>query len=314
MTDHFIRNGAVCLVFLAIASLFITSHYVSNLLIWMAIAAVLASCMRFVLLIGEMNFSVAAFVGLGAYTSGVLSTIYDLPFWLVLPASGFVALLISVVFGYVTLRIKGPYFLLIGFAFGEALRIYYMRTEWLGGNSGMVGIFPPDLLYEHFATFVIVAAGLMILLMAFIERSRIGLIFTAIRDNDDVVRSVGIRVHWVKVLCFSIASFITGIAGSLQAYSNNVISPLDFGFMLSTFVLAYLKVGGENHTFGPVLGAVLLVLMGSYAQGFGGAEQVFYGLAIVLSVLFFPQGLMGWVDRIRMARTKPEAGPVAGGV
>jgi len=312
MTDRFIRNGLPGLLAVAAASLLVTSGYAGNLIIWVAVAAALASSLRFVLLIGELNFSVAAFFGLGAYTSGVTTTIWELPFWLSLLASGGVALLVSMVFGFVTLRVKGPYFLLIGFAFTEALRILYTRSEWLGGNSGMVGIFPPEALSDRFPTFVVLTVGAMILVLALIERSHLGRIFTAIRDNDNVVRSVGIPVHLTKVLCFCIASFMTGVAGALQAFSNNVISPLDFSFLLSTFALAYLKVGGEGHPGGPILGAVILVLLASVAQGFGGAEHIFYGAAIVISVLFLPSGLMGLAARLCRRGARPGVARAAG--
>lgn len=129
--------------------------------------------------------------------------------------------------------------------------------------------------------------------MLAIERSHLGKIFVAIRDNENVVRSVGNRVFLTKVVCFAIASAVAGLAGSLHAFANNVISPLDFGFMLSTFALAYVKVGGEDSALGPVVGAVLLVGIASYAQSLGGSEHILYGLAIVLSVLFMPKGLMG---------------------
>jgi branched-chain amino acid transport system permease protein len=283
----------------ATASAFIRSAYIGNLLIWVVIAATLASSLRFVLLIGELNFSVAAFFGIGAYTSGVMTTLWGQPFWLSVVASGLVALVVGLVFGYITLRVKGPYFLLIGFAFTEVMSLLYSRSLWIGGSSGMVGIFPPDWLSNYFPTFVVIVAGAMIFAMLLIERSHLGRIFTAIRDNDAVVRSVGIPTHLAKVLCFCIASFIAGLAGALQAFTNNVISPLDFTFMLSTFVLAYLKVGGEGHPGGPVLGAVILVLLASVAQGFGGEEHIFYGAAIVISVLFLPAGLMGLAVRRR---------------
>ncbi|SAL05037.1 branched chain amino acid ABC transporter inner membrane protein [Caballeronia arationis] len=86
---------------------------------------------------------------------------------------------------------------------------------------------------------------------------------------------------------------MTGIAGSLHAFANNVISPPDFGFLLSTLALAYLKVGGEHHPLGPVSGAVLLVLLGSVTLSFGASEHIFYGAAIVLAMLLLPGGIIG---------------------
>jgi branched-chain amino acid transport system permease protein len=286
------------LAVLAAAGLaFALRGYASSLLTWIAIAAVLASSLRFVLLIGELNFSVAAFFGLGAYAAGASTTLWNAPFMLAIIAGAMVALLASAVFGFVTLRVKGPYFLLIGFAFTEVMRIVYTRSSWLGGNSGMVGIFPPEWLAAYYPAFVVALAGLLILGLALVERSHAGRLFTAVRDNENVVRSVGIRVHWVKVACFCIASMVAGVAGALQAFANNVISPPDFGFLLSTFALAYVKVGGEEHPLGPVLGAVLLVLLASWAQSMGGGELIFYGAAIFISVIFMPGGIAGLVQK-----------------
>lgn len=267
--------------------------YTGNLVVWMSIAAVMAASLRFVLLIGELNFATAAFFGIGAYCTGYIVNYLEWPFLLTLAASTILALLVSVVFGCITLRVKGPYFLLIGFAFTEAMRILYSRTDVLGGNSGLVGIFPPEWLDAYYQYFVTILSFGLITAMWFVERSNLGKVFIAIRDNENVVRSVGIPVFMTKVLCFAVASAVAGLAGSVHAYANNVISPLDFGFMLSTFALAYLKVGGEDSPLGPVIGAVLLVGIASYAQTLGGNEHILYGLAIIVSVLFLPKGLIG---------------------
>ncbi|ADV00699.1 branched-chain amino acid ABC transporter permease [Alicycliphilus denitrificans] len=302
MTEHKDSIGIAAIGCVLLACVALGSGYVGSLMVWMALAAALAASLRFVLLIGELNFASAAFYGLGAYCTGTIANTADWPFAATLALSSLLALAVSIVFGGITLKVKGPYFLLIGFAFTEAMRILYTRTEALGGNSGLVGIFPPawlDPYYQYFATALCFA---LILGMLAIERSHLGKIFVAIRDNENVVRSVGNRVFLAKVACFAIASAVAGLVGSLHAYANNVISPLDFGFMLSTFALAYLKVGGEDSPLGPVIGAVLLVGIASWAQSMGGSEHILYGLAIVLSVLFMPKGLMGLLERLRAGR------------
>jgi branched-chain amino acid transport system permease protein len=275
------------------ASLLLGQGYGATLVTAAAIAALTASCLRFVLLIGELNFAIAAFFGLGAYSAGFAASAWGWAFPLALTLGGLVAGAVSIVFGFVTLKTKGPYFLLIGFAFTEVMRIVYTKTAWLGGNSGMVGIFPPPALEGHFQAFAVALAGGLIIALYAIERSHLGCVFVAIRDNENVVRSVGIRAHAVKIICFVIASVGAGLAGSLHAFANNVISPPEFGFLLSTFALAYLKVGGEEHPAGPVLGAVVMILLGSLAQSFGSGEHIVYGAAIVLAVLFMPRGLAG---------------------
>lgn len=278
--------------------------YYGNLVAWIALASIAAATLRFVTLIGELNFAVAAFYGIGAYTAGVCVTHFDLPFALTLLLAGSVAGAVSAIFGFITLRTRGPYFLLMGFAFTEVMRILYTRADWLGGNSGMVGIFPPLGFGTKFPSFVVLAAGILLLVLYVIERSQFGKLFKAVRDNEHVVRAVGIPVHWVKIACFTVACFATGIAGALHAFVNNVISPPDFGFLLSTFALAYLKVGGEDHPLGPVAGSILLVLLGSVSMSLGASEYVFYGAAIVIAVLMLPNGILGWFRQVSGAKVR----------
>lgn len=302
MDKRVVSQSGLAVVVAGIATLAVAPGYSANLVMWMAIAVLMTASLRFVLLIGELNFATAAFVGLGAYGAGVSTTILQWPFAVALLLSGVVAAAIGFVFGFVTLKTKGPYFLLIGFAFTEVIRLGYTKVQWLGGNSGMVGIFPPQYLEASYITFVVVLVGVLLIALYAIEQSHLGKCFVAIRDNDQVVQSVGVNVHLTKVACLCIGAFAAGIAGGLSAFVNNVISPGDFGFLLSTFALAYLKVGGEDSPLGPVAGAILLVLLSSVALGLGAGEHVFYGLAIILSVLLLPQGVVGLLSRLRPGR------------
>lgn len=284
--------GSVVLVALA-GALLTGGGLAASLVLWLAINILITASFRFVTLIGELNFAIAGFVGLGAYVAGASTVLLDLPFLATLALGAAAACLISLVFGYITLRAKGPYFMLISFAFTEVIRMIYTKIETIGGNSGMIGIFPPgylDSLYPAFAVAVVLA---LVWLLWWLERSDFGKVLVAIRNNDVLIETVGINVHLTKVICLAISSFVAGIAGALLAYSNNVISPGDFGFLLAVYVLAYLKVGGESHIMGAVIGAVVLTLLGQFALSFGPYEHIFYGGAIVLSVLLMPNGLIG---------------------
>ncbi|WP_445503822.1 branched-chain amino acid ABC transporter permease [Microvirga sp. G4-2] len=285
------------------ATLLIHDAYIASVVNLIAIAALTAVSLRFVMLMGELNFATAAFVGIGAYTTGVAVTILNWPFLIALLASGVVAGLVSIAFGYITLRTKGPYFLLIGFAFTEAIRILYSKSTTLGGTSGMVGIFPPVALDGWTPTFIVATSALLILSLYTLERSDFGKILIAIRDNENVARTVGLNILLVKIACFAAASFAAGVAGSLHAFANNVISPGDFSFLVAAFALAYVKVGGENNILGPLIGAVVLVVLGSYALGLGGQEHIFYGAAIMLAVLLLPHGITGLLGGRRAQTT-----------
>ena len=298
-----LATAAVCAV---IGSLFSGSGFVSSLIILVAINVLMTASFRFVLLIGELNFAMAGFVGIGAYSAGIAATMYDLPLALALLLGATAAGLISLVFGFITLRAKGPYFLLISFAFTEVLRLIYTRTDAIGGNSGMAGIFTPAYLTRFYPAVVVLIVLFFLFILYRLERSGFGKILVAIRNNDDLVQTVGINVHLTKVWCLGIASFVAGICGAVLAYANNVISPDDFSFLLAVYTVAYLKVGGESHILGSVLGAIVLTLLAQFALGFGTYEQVFYGAAILIGVLLLPEGLFGLVQGMVLGRRRPE--------
>jgi branched-chain amino acid transport system permease protein len=293
-------------------SLLVKGAYSISVVNLVAIAILLAVAMRFVMLIGELSFATSAFVGLGAYGAGVATTLLHWPFPLAMLLGPVVVVVASVLFGLVTLRIKGPYFMLIGFAFAEAVRIAFTKTAIIGGVSGMTGIFPPRFMDPWMATFVVSVVVALVFALYAVEKSDFGKALVAIRDNEDIARTVGIDVLFFKVACFAISSFCAGIAGSLMAFVNNVISPGDFSFLLASFALAYVKVGGESSVFGAMAGAIILVLLGSYALGLGAGEHLFYGGAIVLAMLLMPSGLAGLATKAWARRKRGNASGPSG--
>lgn len=259
--------------------------------------AVIASTLRFVLLIGELNLATAAFFGIGAYTTAVAVTIFDWPFVASLLAAPILALIISALFGWITLKTKGPYFLLISFAFTEIVRLFYTKTEALGGNSGIIGIYPPASLDPYYPGIAVAILAGTLLVLYLIERSNLGRVFKAIENNEDIPRSVGLNVIGIKILCFVIASTAVALAGSIHAFTNNVIAPADFTYFVAVLALAYVKIGGEGHFVGPIIGAVLLTLAAEWVLSFGPFENIFYGAIIIVALLLMPDGLIGLKDR-----------------
>ena len=219
-------------------SLFTGTGFAASLVIWVAINILLAASFRFVQLIGELNFAIAGFAGVGAYVAGVCTTKLGLPFVVALVSAALAATLLSLIVGYITLRTKGPYFMLISFAFTEVLRMVYTQIDYIGSNSGMLGVFPPVLLTDYYPTFVVAVVLLSLIVLYKIEQSDFGKVLVAIRNNDAIVQTVGINVHLTKVMCLAISSFVAGICGALLAYANNVISPDDFSFLLAVYTLA----------------------------------------------------------------------------
>jgi branched-chain amino acid transport system permease protein len=268
-------------------------EYDQHLLMWVGLNAVLAVGLRFMLLVGETNIATGAFYGIGAYVGAIGTLNFGVPFPLALIAGGIVAVAVSIGFGLVTLRTKGPYFMLISFAFTEVMRLIYTRINYIGGNSGMMGVFPPQTLDAWMPALTVVICGALILVLYLCERSDLGRVFKAIENNDAVVETVGINVVSIKLLCLVLASFAVGVAGALHAHIYNVISPGDFSYLVPVFALAYVKIGGDSHVLGSVLGATLLTLVAQALEGAGALEQILFGGAIVAGMLLLPEGLWG---------------------
>ncbi|MGE0152025.1 MAG: branched-chain amino acid ABC transporter permease [Reyranellaceae bacterium] len=301
--------SALAIAVAVAAALLVRDDYTVKLMLWIATNALLAACLRFVLLIGELNIATAAFYGIGAYVAGAATTMLQWPLALAMLAAALVAAAVAAAFGFITLRVKGPYFLLISFAFTEVVRLKYTQSNLIGGNSGMIGIFPPVAIEPYYPAIMIATIGLVLIGLYAIERSPLGMLFKAIKSNDQIVLSVGISVLVVKVICVVIAAAALGLGGALYAHSNNVISPGDFSFLLSVFVLAYVKIGGEDHMAGAILGAAFLTLLGQYLMGVGAHERIFFGAAIIVAMLVMPQGLTGLA--LRLGRRLGWATPAA---
>lgn len=300
------RTGWLWTVAIAFAFLgyvqFSTDDYLRNLVMWIALNSVIAVALRFMLLVGETNIATGAFYGIGAYVAAVFTVKSSIPFPLALVAGGVVTMAIGLLFGFITLRTTGPYFMLISFAFTEVVRLIYTRFDWLGGNSGLVGIYPPDVLDPWMPAVVGLICGSMVLMMYLLERSNLGLVFKAVENNGPIVETTGINVVHVKILCLVISGFVLGIAGATHAFVFNVISPGDFSYLVPVFALAYIKIGGDDHVVGCILGAILLTVINQYLLGSGEAQHIIFGGAIIVSMVLLPKGLWGaimWLLRLR---------------
>lgn len=287
--------------------------YFGQLLIWAAAACVQAASLRLVMLIGEINLSTAGFCAIGAYGAGYLGSTFGVPMLASLAFGAVLAGALSVPFGYVTFRSKGPYFLLIGFCVSEVVRLLLTRAEFLGGNSGLVGIVP-DL--PAYAAIAALLAVLTIVALYIAETSTLGLLFRAIRNHEPLVQAVGINVRRVKIACLAIASAAVGLSGGLQAYANSVIAPGDFSFLLSVYALAYVKFGGDGSVIGACLGAVLLTVISQYMLGLGADQTILFGGALLVGLIVMPRGVYGTVVALlqRLRRGRPATGialPVA---
>jgi len=291
---YFTLAGALFIAALA-TCLLVRNPYFVQVIVWMALNVILALGLRFMLLVGEVNLGVGGFFGLGAYTAGFCVVQYGIPALPAIALGTLVAGLASLPFGYITLRVSGHYFMLISFALTEVLRLVYTQSKTLGGNSGMVGIIPN---IPAFPALVVVMTGLTFLVLVYCERSHFGRVIRAIADSEAMVRAVGISVPNTKLMCLLISSLVAGLGGSMFALANTVIAPGDFGFLLPVFALAYVKIGGQSHPVGAVLGTVVMSVLAQLVIGLGAQDTLLFGAAIVLTMLFMPEGFIGLMDRV----------------
>jgi branched-chain amino acid transport system permease protein len=282
---------------------------------FIGINAILGLSLYLTLACGLLSLANAAFMGIGAYTSALLTLRQDWPFPAAMLAGAGMAMLIALPLGIPVLRLRGVFLAISTIGFGEVTRIVINNWGITGGALGLPSI-PQKTEWWHIY-------GLLALLLYFCWRlrgSRMGFAFEAIREDEAAARTMGINTTYYKVLAFMIGAFIAGLAGGLDAHYVRAISPGNFGFARAVEILIYAVVGGMTSFLGPVLGAALItsipeVLRLDQLRDLGlepGADRVIInGLILLGVILFLPRGLVSAFDlgRGALPRWRPPRGP-----
>jgi len=243
---------------------------------------------------GYINFAVAAFFGLGMYTTAILWESCNVYFCIF--AGGAVAAMLALLIGLITLRIKGPYFIMVTFALGEFLKqvIQFYESNVTHRLSRLVPVIDEVLIYYINMSLM----AITILTYYLIRSTRIGKALMCIRDNEVAAEVIGINTLTYKVLAIAVSSLFMGSIGAIMAYRWNYIHPLTAFNPLITFqviIMAYL--GGINTVAGPAIGATILLLLSealwaSYPYHY----LILLGLLLIIIVIFTPNGLIGRVS------------------
>jgi branched-chain amino acid transport system permease protein len=265
---------------------------------------------------GQVSIGYSAFIGIGAYTTALLSLAGWHPY-ATLPASALLAAAFSFVVGLPTFRLRGPYFTIATIGVSEAVRVVAAGVSWTGGSSGLrmpAGSF--DFSRDYSAMVILAVA--VVALSAWIKTSPFGQALRAIRQDIDAAEALGVNSTKYKVLVHALSAAIVAVAGSLFAVNFQYISPNSvFDFRLSLSIVLMPIVGGLGTVAGPVLGALLfgylqIKLLSSPALR--DSYLFLYGGMLILVMLFEPKGLLGLYHRLRRAvtrspaRTVPDAG------
>ena len=264
-----------------------------NLVHAMGINALLALSMYVVLAVGQLSLGQAAFMGLGAYSSALMTLQLKLPFYAVLPLSVAVPVAFALAVGVPTLRLSGVYLAIATIGLGEVLRAVYLNVDVFGGALGLSGI------PERAATWMIYGLlGLAVLALWLVGRSGIGRAMEAMREDETAAQVMGVPVRRYKMGALLASAVLAGVAGCLSAHVSSFIGPNEYGFEPAVTILSYVLLGGIGTPFAPVLGAWVLTLLPELLRGFSDIRLVLNGVIIVLAVLFLPNGLLA----IRMRR------------
>ncbi len=269
---------------------------------------------------GQINLALGAFWGVGAYTAALLNVNYKWPFWFTLPAAMVVAALIGAVVALPSLKVRSHYLAIVTLGLGEVINIILINEEEITrGAVGIPGIKRPSLFGFGFNSeqkyyYLVLAAVIVGYLVARqITRHRFGRAFRAIRDDFVAAKAMGVNTGFYQILAIVISAVYAGVAGVLFAHLNTYISPDIFEFRSTLFVLTMTLVGGMGNLLGSLVGGILVVLQ-EVLRTFRDWQLVFYGIAVVLVVLFFPGGVMGiarrWRERqaSRLAQAMEDSG------
>jgi branched-chain amino acid transport system permease protein len=257
---------------------------------------------------GQLSLGHAAFYGIGAYTSTLLFLHLGVTPWLGMIAGGLLAVIASLVLGMPCFRLHGTYFTLATIAFAEVLRILVVYfKEFTGGSIGIVLKFNAgflNLMFKNREPFAYIALGFMVLtyyLSVWIENSRLGYYLTALKENEDGARALGINTYRCKLIALMISAFLTALIGSFFAQYLTFIEPeSEFSLGLSIALTLSVMIGGIGTALGPVIGAFIITplqeLLRVYISGeYQGLQHIIYGIVLVVVVICIPQGVYKWV-------------------
>ncbi|GAB3820800.1 branched-chain amino acid ABC transporter permease [Kribbella italica] len=272
-------------------------------------------------LAGLLDLGYIAFLGSGAYVAAMLSnsafaTIgWTPPFLVVVLVGACVAATFGLIIGSPTLRVSGDYLAIVTLGFGEIFRLAMANLDGnngpnlTNGPNGIPGI--PDLQvggfnfgdehniagidlgrFSNYYFLLLVLIGGIILVFARLNNSRIGRGWVAIREDEKAAEAMGVNVFGLKLLAFAVGAFLAGLAGTIKAHQDGAVSPDQYVFLESAFLLAAIVLGGMGTIAGVLLGATILKLLPEKLRFFSEYRLLLFGLLLVLMMRFRPEGLV----------------------
>jgi branched-chain amino acid transport system permease protein len=303
------RNNKLLLIgllFLIVFPLVFPNDYLTHILVVAEINIILVLSLNLIAgFAGQVSMGHAAFFGIGAYASGLLS-LNGVPVWIAILIAALISAIFGLLIGYPMLRLKGHFFAIATLGFGEI--VHLILNNWVDftrGPMGLSGIPKPEAILTfdfssktHYYYFLFIFVAFSIYLSLRIKNSKMGRALLAIRTDEITARSMGINVAYYKVVAFGWSAAIAGIAGACYAHFLLFLSPETFKLATSINILLMLLIGGIGSIAGSVLGGLFVTVLSEYLRAFAEYQMLIYGVLIVVVVVFAPKGLGGLLNKL----------------
>jgi branched-chain amino acid transport system permease protein len=309
------RAGALGFICLMAAAPLLFGDYQIYLLTLTIIWAIMALSMGLVLgFVGQINLGQAAFVAIGAYVCTILRLRYGVNFWLAAPVALAAVVAVAAPLGMLTLRLKGPFFLLVMLAFAEITRL--VIANWQNVTNGPLGlraIQPPEpvlgVSFDTKASFYYLSLTVLTACLAALWRlirSRTGRLLIAVREDELLAEFIGIPVMRSKVIGLCIGAFVAGLGGLLLGPFLTILAPSQFTLFASVDLIVMVVVGGIGTLAGPVIGALFLVYIPELLSFANAYRPALMGALLIFVVLFAPRGVVGALGAVRDRLAGPQ--------
>lgn len=287
----------------------LVTTYQTNILISFLLYVVLGLGLNVIVGVAGMLFlGHAAFYAIGAYSYALLNQYFGLGFWFALPLGGVFAALAGIALAFPVLRLRGDYLAIVTLGFGEIVRLLLENwSDITGGPSGISNIPRPGFfdmklsvadanIYIYYI--VLALAIVTIIAVTRLKDSRIGRALQALREDEVACEAMGIDRVGVKVMAFGLGTAWAGFAGVIFAAKTTFINPASFTFFESAIILSIVVLGGMGSNLGVILGSAFLVLLPEYLRAFSEYRMIMFATAMVLMMVFRPQGLIPAKGRV----------------
>jgi len=320
------RAALACGVLVALVSLVVRDAYLLDglilILLWGAAGAAWNVAGGYA---GQISLGHSAFFGLGAYAVGVMSTRWGVSPWIALVVGAALATALGSAIGFLSNRLRGPYFGLATLAVSQVFLIVTSRLRtFTSGSEGIPVPFRPGFWTLGMADkrawlyLVLAFAVLFYLVELYLERSRRGYQLAAVREDEDAALSLGVAARRLKVAAIAVSAALTAVCGALWAPYVGFVDPLYvFSVDLSIRFALAAVLGGLGTALGPFIGAALITVLETYLRahlaglgaGLVGIYLIIYGVALILLMRWAPQGLLPWLGGLRRRWAPQETAP-----